>query len=170
MIKSEMQRRKTATAETVGSSRFTSKYAFSGLLICGECGHKLRSHVRTVGTGTKVPAWGCANRISNGRAVCDSHHVNEDVLERTYLTAIRSMAEDADEIIAAVRESAELALEPQNAAALDAVQQEIIKIQEAVLELHKAKRQLSVAGADYVAQIQSYKERMMELEERQANM
>lgn len=56
--------------------------------------------------------------INNGRAVCDSHHVNEDVKERTYLAAIRSMAEDADDIIVAIRESAELALEPENAAAL----------------------------------------------------
>ena len=108
--------------------------------------------------------------INNGRAVCDSHHVNEDVKERTYLAAIRSMAEDADDIIVAIRESAELALEPENAAALDAVQQESIDIQEAVLELHKAKRQMSVIEADYVAQIQEYRERMAELEERQANL
>ena len=113
---------------------------------------------------------GCANMINNGRAVCDSHHVNEDVKERTYLAAIRSMAEDADDIIVAIRESAELALEPENAAALDAVQQEIIDIQEAVLELHKAKRQMSVIEADYVAQMQEYRERMAELEERQANL
>ena len=50
--------------------------------------------------------WGCTNRISNGRAVCDSHHVNDDVLQRTYLAAIREMIEDADDIMAAVKDSA----------------------------------------------------------------
>ena len=33
-----------------GSSRYTSKYPFSGLLVCGICGSRLRRHVRTVGT------------------------------------------------------------------------------------------------------------------------
>ena len=37
----------------------------------------------------KNAGWGCCNRINNGRAVCDSHHVNEDVLEAAYLTAMR---------------------------------------------------------------------------------
>ena len=96
MVRVEMQRRKDEKVTAVGSSRFTSKYPFSGLLVCGECGHKLRRHVRTVGTGMKVPAWGCSNRISNGRAACDSHHVNEDTLQHTYTAAIRDMIEDAE--------------------------------------------------------------------------
>ena len=72
MVQAEMRRRKEADERTVGSSRYSSKYAFSGLLVCGICGHKLRRHVRTVGSGKRVAAWGCTNRISNGRAVCDS--------------------------------------------------------------------------------------------------
>ena len=96
MVRVEMQRRKDEKDTAVGSSRFTSKYPFSGLLVCGECGHKLRRHVRTVGTGMKVPAWGCSNRISNGRAACDSHHVNEDTLQHTYTAAIREMIEDTN--------------------------------------------------------------------------
>ena len=58
--------------------------------------------------------WGCSNRISNGRAVCDSHHVNEDTLQNTYTAAIRDMIEDAEEIMTAVKESAGLVMEPEN--------------------------------------------------------
>ena len=61
--------------------------------------------------------WGCGNRISNGRAACDSHHVNEDTLQHTYTAAIRDMIEDAEEIITAVKESAGLVMEPENRAA-----------------------------------------------------
>ena len=57
LVKAEMQRRKEDKTAAVGSSRFTSKYAFSGLLICGECGHRYRRNVRTAGTGAKVPGW-----------------------------------------------------------------------------------------------------------------
>ena len=43
--------------------------------------------------------WGCANRIVNGRAVCDSHHINEDALYATYHAAIEAMIEDAGAIL-----------------------------------------------------------------------
>ena len=170
MVRVEMQRRKDDKDTAVGSSRYTSKYPFSGLLVCGECGYKLRRHVRTVGSGLTVPAWGCSNRISNGRAQCDSHHVNEDTLQNTYTAAIRDMIEDAEEITAAVKESAGLVMEPENRAALDRIEQEIIDLQNAVLELHKAKQQRSVTAADYAAQIKEYSQRMQELEAQQAEL
>ena len=170
MAQTEMRRRKEADERTVGSSRYSSKYAFSGLLVCGICGHKLRRHVRTVGSGKRVAAWGCTNRISNGRAVCDSHHVNDDVLQRTYLAAIRDMVEDADEIIEAVRDSARLVLQPENAAALAEVEQEIIAIQEQALGLHKAKQAHTITENEYAARISECSIRMKELEAKQAEM
>ena len=170
MVRVEMQRRKDEKVTAVGNSKYTSKYPFSGLLICGECGHKLRRHVRRVGSGLMVPAWGCSNRISNGRAQCDSHHVNEDTLQNTYTAAIRDMIEDAEEIMMAVKESAGLVMEPENKAALDRIEQEIIDLQNAVLELHKAKQQRSVTAADYAAQIKEYSQRMQELEAQQAEL
>lgn len=170
MVKVEIQRRKDEQVTAVGSSRFTSKYPFSGLLICGECGHKLRRHVRTVGSGMKVPAWGCANRIVNGRRECDSHHVNEDTLQHTYTAAISDMIEDAEEIMAAVKDSAGLVMEPENKAALEQVEQKIIDMQNAVLELHKAKQQRSVTATDYAAQIKEYSQRIQELEVQQAEL
>lgn len=167
MAKSEMQRRKDDKETAIGSSRYTSKYPFSGLLICGTCGHRLRRHVRRVGSGKTVAAWGCANRISNGRTACDSHHINEDVLERTYLAAIRGMLDCADDVVTAVRDSAGLVMQPENAAALDAIVRQIIEVQEAVLELHKAKRQHTVSVEEYDTQVQQYSQRMKELEEQQ---
>ena len=117
-----------------------------------------------------VFSWGCSNRISNGRAVCDSHHVNEDTLQNTYTAAIRDMIEDAEEIMMAVKESAGLVMEPENRAALERIEQEIIDLQNAVLELHKAKQQRSVTAADYAAQIKEYSQRMQELEAQQAEL
>ena len=69
--------------------------------------------------------------------------MNEDTLQHTYTAAIRDMIEDAEGIMAAVKESAGLVMEPENRAALDRIEQEIIDLQNAVLELHKAKQQRS---------------------------
>ena len=170
MVQNEMERRKETKEQAVGNGKYSSKYPFSGLLVCGECGHKLRRHVRRVGSGKTVPAWGCCNRITNGRDVCDSHHVNEETLQRTYLAAISDMIDDAEEITAAVRESAGLVMQPDNAETLNRIEQEIIEVQEAVLALHKAKQSCSVSATDYATQIQAYSQRMQELEAQQEEL
>ena len=53
---------------------------------------------------------------------------------------------------------------------LEQVAQEIIDLQNAVLELHKAKQQRSVTAADYAAKIREYGQRMKELEAKQAEL
>lgn len=166
MAKTEMQRRLEEKDAAVGTSRYTSKYPLSGLLICGTCGHRLRRHVRTVGSGKRVPAWGCANRILNGRGVCDSHHVNEDVLEQTLRAAFDGMEEALD----AVKESCAVILDTGSREELDQVQQEIVAIQEAVLNLHKDQQQGKISNTDYELQILSYSQRMEELQARQKEL
>lgn len=96
--------------------------------------------------------------------------MNEDTLQNTYTAAIRDMIENAEEIMMAVKENAGLVMEPENRAALERIEQEIIDLQNAVLELHKAKQQRSVTAADYAAQIKEYSQRMQELEAQQAEL
>jgi len=170
LVKAELERRKEEKTEAVGSSRYTSKYPFSGLLICGECGHKLRRHVRRVGSGKMVPAWGCSHRISNGRAACDSHHVNEETLQRTYTAAVQEMIADAEEVVQLVRDSAGLVMEPGNKVELAQVEQEIIELQAAVMALHKAKQKRGISAAEYAEKIREHSQRMEELEARQEEL
>lgn len=170
LVQAEMNRRRNVSAEAVGSSKYTSKHIFSGMLICGVCHAKLRRHTRRVGSGKIVPAFGCSNRIVNGRSNCDSHHINEDVIMRTYKAAIRDLSDGADEIIETVKNSTAVALETQNKEALHAVEAEIIEIQQKVIELHKAKQQMQVSESEYAAQVKAYKARMTELEARQTEL
>lgn len=170
LVKAEQERRKDEKAEAVGSSRYSSKYPFSGLLVCGECGHKLRRHVRRVGSGKMVPAWGCSNRISNGRAACDSHHVNEETLQRTYTAAVQEMVADAEGIVQLVRDSTGLVMEPENKSELAQVEQAIIDLQAAVMELHKAKQKRGISASEYAERIREYSMRMEELEAQQEEL
>lgn len=112
----------------------------------------------------EIKRWGCATKIVNGTSECDSHHINEDVLEKTYLAALKDLIDNAGEIVETVKEGAALALEPVNKAEIDRIDAEIIGIQESVLALHKAKQQMSVTATDYAAKVKEYSERMKALE------
>lgn len=167
MVKLEMERRKTEKEKAVGNTRYTSKYPFSGILICGTCGSRLRRHVRKTGSGKLVPSWGCSNRILNGREVCNSYHVNEDVLYATYHAAVQAMVEDAGSILSTLESATEKELQPSNKAALDEVEQKIIDLQEKVLALHRQKRAQAVNDAYYNAQVNDYSQQLAALEDRQ---
>ena len=113
-----------------------------------------------------VEEWGCANRIVNGRAVCDSHHINEDVLYATYHAAVKAMIEDAGALLEVIQTETEVEMQPRNKAAMDEVEQQIIELQERVLDLHKQKRAMKISDAYYNTQVNDYSQQLGALESR----
>lgn len=123
------------------------------------------------GTGSftnfrEIKRWSCANRIVNGRAVCDSHHINEDVLYATYHAAVKAMIEDAGVLLEVIQTETEVEMQPRNKAAMDEVEQQIIELQERVLDLHKQKRAMKISDAYYNAQVNDYSQQLGALESR----
>lgn len=166
LVQSEVERREYGSTASTGSTRYTSKYPLSGLLVCGYCQHKLRRHVRTMGyDGKKVAAWGCTNRISNGRDICDSRHINERVLEATYSAAVQELAGSLDDIVRTVGNNVGLALEPENRKALEHTDAEIVAIQTQVLDLHKKKQKGKLAVEEFNAALEGFSSRMDALEQ-----
>lgn len=120
----------------------------------------------TPGTATAKNGASISNYTAscNGLSACDSHHVNEDVLEATYLTAMRRLVDSAEEVVEVVRDGTELALEPENKAAMERIDEETIQLQEAALALHKAKQRMEIGAVEYASRVKEYSERMKELE------
>ena len=79
--------------------------------------------------------------------MCDSHHINEDVLYATYHAAVKAMIEDAGALLEVIQTETEVEMQPRNKAAMDEVEQQIIELQERVLDLHKQKRAMKISDA-----------------------
>lgn len=160
MAQSEMRRREAEKDSAAGGSHYASTYPFSGLLICGYCGHKLRRHVRSSG-GKPVAAWACTNRLQNGRKVCDSHHLNEDVLVRMCCEAVAGVQKEA---IQTVVDSANQVLGMDNTAEIKKIEDHIVQIQEKALALHRAHQNDTVPDDEYEAMVASYNHCMADLQ------
>ncbi len=99
--------------------------------------------------------------------MCDSHHINEDVLELTVRAALAGMDNASD----VIEESYAEVLGVGNCAELDQVQQDIITIQKAVLALLRAqKKQGAMSKMDYEIKIVSYNQQMDELQEQKRDL
>ena len=87
-------------------SKFSSKYALTEILVCGECGHRYRRQVWSK-YGQKTAVWRCENRLKNGtKANCkNSPTLKEEPLHNAIMTAINSVVENNEDFIGAFREN-----------------------------------------------------------------
>ena len=81
--------------------KFTSKYALSERLVCGDCGSSYRRVTWSI-HGRRQIVWRCINRIENGPKACPhSPSIEEETLHSTILKAIQSLIQEKQEEISA---------------------------------------------------------------------
>ena len=80
----------TKKSAPTGMSRYSGKYALSGLLFCGECGTTYRRVVWTQ-HGEKRAVWRCSSRLDYGKKYCkESPTLDEEPLQQAVLAAINA--------------------------------------------------------------------------------
>ena len=83
--------------------RYSSKYALTELLVCGECGTPYRRCTWTV-KGEKKPVWRCINRLDFGKKYC--HHsptMEESVLKEAVMAAIMRTAKQSADVLGTLK-------------------------------------------------------------------
>ena len=75
-----------------------------------------------------------------------------------------------DTIIETVKDSCRMVLVADNHEALAEVERQIIKLQEEVLDFHRARQGYTVTEAEYNAQIEAYTDQMQQLEARRSEL
>ena len=96
-----------------GRSRYSSKYALSDRLYCGECGTRYQRCTWRNRDGSKRIVWRCVSRVDYGSKYChDSPTLDEEPLHRAVLAAINSAVKDKDTIIYNLKSAMEKELAP----------------------------------------------------------
>ena len=132
-VQEEMARRsgkrRTSSKAKTELGKYSGKYAFSELLVCGECGSPYRRQTY-MPRGDKYYVWRCLNRMENGTRICkNSPTFKERELQVAVIAAINEMfsqqkAKDAarDSVAAALAEESPKLSLPAIEAQLRAVQ------------------------------------------------
>ena len=115
-VKAEMARRSALRSPSktalTGRSCYTSKYALSDRLVCGECGTLYRRCTWT-SLGRKYPVWRCTSRLNYGTKYChDSPTIKEEPLQAAILTAINSAMSDKPALLDLIKNAVSLELLP----------------------------------------------------------
>lgn len=96
-----------------GRSRYSSKYALSDRMYCGECGTRYQRCTWRNRDGSKRIVWRCVSRVDYGNKYChDSPTLDEEPLHRAILAAINSAVKDKDNIVYNLKSAMEKELAP----------------------------------------------------------
>lgn len=72
--------------------KYSSKYALTELLVCGDCGTPYRRCTWTIG-GKKKIVWRCINRLDYGKKYCkESATIEESLIQESIMTAVKETA------------------------------------------------------------------------------
>ena len=99
MCKSAVTRKKNQ------KSKYSSEYALTGILLCGECGQEYR-RVTWARNGKKKIVWRCTNRLASGTKHCKhSATIEEGALNRAVMEAINRITCNDGEFVGALRQN-----------------------------------------------------------------
>lgn len=137
--------------------KYSSKYALTELLICGECGTPYRRCTWTA-SGRKKIVWRCINRLDFGKKYChNSPTIEESVLHEAIIEAIRNTAQRNTELLATLKLHIGMGLESME------TEDRSLAIQVRIAEINaEVKELLDTISAD-TADISYYEQRMGEL-------
>ena len=115
-VKAEMARRsalRSPSKEAVtGRSCYTSKYALSDRMVCGECGTLYRRKTRNI-KGNIYHEWRCISRLEYGKKYChESPTLREIPLQNAILAAINSAMSNKPALLDRIRNAVSLELLP----------------------------------------------------------
>ena len=105
-------RRSPAKQAVTGRGCYTSKYALSDRLVCGECGTLYRRCIWT-SKDRKYPVWRCISRLNYSTKYChNSPSVKEETLHAAILEAINSAMSNKQVLIEHIKDAMSLELLP----------------------------------------------------------
>lgn len=99
MVQQEFRNRQSlrSSGET-GCGKFSGKYPFSGMIVCGECGETYRRH-QQYNKYKKYYIWVCKRHENIGADACKSKPIKETALEQAFIRALNRLIINKEEIL-----------------------------------------------------------------------
>lgn len=164
LVQAEIERRSNLRSSTKsGVGKFSSKYPFSGYIVCGECGSKFRRYSQT-NSGAKIPTWVCVNHKINGNTACVNLQVKEKDIERVYLETMAEIMKNKEELETKLLINIEEVLDDSLAEKLETIEKEIIILQAEIMECNKRKRNGEIGNEEYYTTVASLGNKIDSLE------
>jgi len=138
-VQEEMVRRANLRGGKGGKKRvYSSKYALSSIVYCGQCGDIYR-RVHWNNRGYKSIVWRCVSRLEEKGSDCTSPTVNEETLQTAVVKAINELLANKEPFLQALQKNIATILNEENDNATNDIDSKLEELQQQLLIQAKSK-------------------------------
>ena len=112
---------------------YSSKYALSGIVYCGNCGDIYR-RIAWNNRGKRSIVWRCVSRVEHGPSKCDAPTILETDLQAAVVKAINLVLGDRDRMIKVLQENIETVLGKKDESAVGDIDSQLEELQKELLK------------------------------------
>lgn len=138
-VQEEMVRRANLRGGKGGKKRvYSSKYALSSIVYCGQCGDIYR-RVHWNNRGYKSIVWRCVSRLEEKGSECTAPTVNEEVLQAAVVKAINELLASKDTFLSTLQANIETVLNEEHDKITNDIDVKLEELQNELLRLANSK-------------------------------
>ncbi len=147
--------------------KFSSKYALTDIMVCGECGHPYRRQLWSK-YGKQTGVWRCDNRLKNGTKQCKhSPTLKEGALQAAIMTAINSVVDNRNDFVGAFRENVIRVLGSYSEHVRTELDEQLEQLQDEMLELIASGGKAGTSYDDFNGRYQAIAKQIDEIKQKQ---
>ena len=150
------------SSNKTGHGKYSGKYAFSGMIICGECGETYRRH-QQYNAYKKYYIWVCKRHENIGKSSCPAKPISEEALEKAFVRALNGLMDNREEILAELQNAVSAQVSDSCESDVAAIDAEIQKAQNQIVELLISKNSGQITDEEFNKQSQKLKFHIDEL-------
>lgn len=152
-----------------GKGRYSNKHAYSGLLICGECGGKMRRYGWRMSNGQMERTWLCITH-QHRPDLCKARTIKESDIDQAYERAIKRLLGNGGEVVDMVRNNIEAEAKIGENSDLMHTQMRIEEIQSEIRSIFRNRRNWEISKEDYNRRYAELSEEYWQLHEKELEL
>lgn len=138
-VQEEMVRRANLYTGRNGKKRvYSSRYALSSIVYCGEC-HEIYRRVHWNNRGCRSIVWRCVSRLEEKGSDCISPTINEEVLQAAVVKAINEVLDSKDTFLSTLQVNIASVLNEEHDKVTDDIDAKLDELQNELLRLANSK-------------------------------
>ena len=159
-VQEEMARRSNLKTGISGKKRvYSSKYALSGIVFCGECGDIYR-RVTWNNRGNKSVVWRCVSRLEENDSDCTSRTINEAALQGAVVKAINDVLGNKDAFLPILQENITAVLGEASDQSIAEIENKLNDLQQELLRLFNVNVEYQTV-ADEISRMREIKQNVL---------
>jgi DNA invertase Pin-like site-specific DNA recombinase len=149
-VQREFERRnELRSSGDTGKGKYSGKYVFSGMIICGCCGESYRRH-QQYNKYKKYYTWVCKQHENEGKSKCKAKPIQEEALKKAFVTSLNNLIGNKEALLEKLKNAISDTLKENADGRLAQLDRKIKAEQEAIVDSLRDRQMGKITEEEYI--------------------